>query len=125
MLPFIDESDDTGLKTEQGASRYFVVALVIFEDHAEAIGCNRRINLLTQELGYPQNLSFILNITPTGYANVSLRRLLHIISSTSVLYLTRIATSFGDQAFRSSLPSINLPVEWSLRMRSLTSQLLS
>ena len=107
MLPFIDESDDTGLKTEQGASRYFVVALVIFEDHAEAIGCDRRINLLTQELGYPQNLSFILNITPTGYANVSLRRLLHIISSTSVLYLTRIATSFGDQAFRSSLPSIN------------------
>ena len=36
MLVFIDESGDTGRKLEKGSSKFFVVALVIFEDHDEA-----------------------------------------------------------------------------------------
>ncbi|HJT20006.1 MAG TPA: DUF3800 domain-containing protein [Nitrospira sp.] len=58
MLAFIDEAGDTGLKTDQGSSRYFVVALVLFEDHAEAISCDQRIGLLRQELGYPEHFEF-------------------------------------------------------------------
>ncbi|NNN06950.1 MAG: DUF3800 domain-containing protein [Elusimicrobia bacterium] len=37
MLVFIDESGDTGLKVAQDSSEYFVVALVTFEDHDEAV----------------------------------------------------------------------------------------
>ncbi len=40
MLVFIDESGDTGLKIDKGSSKYFVIALVIFEDHEEAIACD-------------------------------------------------------------------------------------
>ena len=35
MLVFIDESGDTGLKIEKGSSRYFVIALVSFEENEE------------------------------------------------------------------------------------------
>ena len=51
MLVFIDESGDTGLKVAQGSSEFFVVALVTFEDHDEATGCDQRIELLKKELG--------------------------------------------------------------------------
>lgn len=51
MLVFIDESGDTGLKVAQGSSEYFVVALVTFEDHDDAAGCDQRIGLLRKELG--------------------------------------------------------------------------
>lgn len=58
MLVFIDESGDPGLKIERGSSRYFVVALVIFEDHEEALACDQRIGLLRKELKYPDNFEF-------------------------------------------------------------------
>ena len=58
MLVFIDESGDTGLKIEKGASRFFVIALMIFEDHDEAIACDQRIQLLKKELGYPPDFEF-------------------------------------------------------------------
>lgn len=58
MLAFIDEAGDTGLKTDQGASRYFVVSLVIFEDHDEALACDQRITLLRKELNYPDHFEF-------------------------------------------------------------------
>jgi len=58
MLAFIDEAGDTGLKTDRGSSRYFVVALVLFEEHDEAEACDQRINLLRKELGYPENFEF-------------------------------------------------------------------
>ena len=50
MLGFLDESGDTGLKIGSGSSRYFVVALVTFEDDSEALCCDHRINHLRQEL---------------------------------------------------------------------------
>lgn len=52
MLVFIDESGDSGLKIEEGSSRYFTVALVVFEDREEATACDQRIELLKRELGW-------------------------------------------------------------------------
>ena len=54
MLVFIDESGDSGLKIEEGSSRYFVVALVIFQDRDEAVACDQRIELLKRELGWQE-----------------------------------------------------------------------
>lgn len=58
MLIFIDESGDSGLKIEAGSSRYFVISLVVFEDHKEAENCDKRISLLGRELGYPDGFVF-------------------------------------------------------------------
>jgi hypothetical protein len=58
MLVFIDESGDPGLKVDKGSSKYFVVAMVIFEDHKEAENCDQRISLLPGELGYPEGFEF-------------------------------------------------------------------
>lgn len=58
MLIFIDESGDPGLKIEKGSSRYFVIALVIFEDQDEALACDQRIRLLRTELKYPEDFEF-------------------------------------------------------------------
>ena len=52
MLLFIDESGDPGLKIEQGSSKFFIVSLVVFEEHDEAIACDQRIELLKRELGW-------------------------------------------------------------------------
>jgi hypothetical protein len=58
MLVFIDESGDPGLKINQGSSRYFTIALVMFEDHEEAEACDQRITLLKRELGWWLNSEF-------------------------------------------------------------------
>lgn len=50
MLVFIDESGDTGLKLDQGSSRYFGVSLVAFDDEDDAKACDQRIQLLKREL---------------------------------------------------------------------------
>ena len=50
MLVFIDESGDTGLTIEKGATRYFVIVMVAFEDNDEALACDKRIELLRREL---------------------------------------------------------------------------
>ena len=51
MLVFIDESGDPGLKLHEGSSAYFIISLVVFEDHDEAIACDQKIQLLKRELG--------------------------------------------------------------------------
>jgi hypothetical protein len=61
MLVFIDESGDSGLKLEQGSSKYFTIALVAFEDREEAIACDQRIGLLKRELGWSGNSEFHFN----------------------------------------------------------------
>jgi hypothetical protein len=58
MLAFIDESGDAGFKLEQGSSRFFTVALIIFEEHDEAIACDHRIGLLRRELGWNDQSEF-------------------------------------------------------------------
>ncbi len=58
MLVFIDESGDPGLKLSQGSSRFFTIALVMFEDKDEAMACDQRIALLKRELGWRENSEF-------------------------------------------------------------------
>jgi len=58
MLVFIDESGDTGLKIEKGATRYFVIVMIVFEDNEEALACDRRIDLLRRELSVPPDFEF-------------------------------------------------------------------
>jgi len=61
MLVFVDESGDPGLKIEQGSSRYFVVALVIFEDNDEAQAADDRITLLRREMRLEPSFEFRFN----------------------------------------------------------------
>ncbi len=58
MLAFVDESGDPGRKIGQGSSEYFVVAIVTFEDHDEALECDRRIDTLRAELRLPPEYEF-------------------------------------------------------------------
>jgi len=58
MLVFVDESGDTGLNIGQGASKYFGIFMVIFEDNDEALSCDQRINLLRRELRLSENYEF-------------------------------------------------------------------
>ncbi|MBU1046450.1 DUF3800 domain-containing protein [Patescibacteria group bacterium] len=58
MLVFIDESGDPGLKMNSGSSRFFTIALVVFEDYDEATNCDRRIELLKKELSWSDNSEF-------------------------------------------------------------------
>lgn len=58
MLVFIDESGDSGLKVSEGSSRFFTVALVVFEDLEEASACDLRIMLLKKELGWSTDQEF-------------------------------------------------------------------
>ncbi len=53
MLVFIDESGDPGLNIEGGSSKYFIVALVAFDDHDEALAADDRISGLRKEQGFP------------------------------------------------------------------------
>lgn len=61
MLLFIDESGDTGRKINQGSSKYFVVILVLFEDHEDAVACDQKISILRQELHLPEYYEFKFN----------------------------------------------------------------
>lgn len=58
MLTFIDESGDPGLKLDQGSSRFFTVAFVIFEESDEATACDQRIELLKKEIGWDRKSEF-------------------------------------------------------------------
>lgn len=64
MLAFVDEAGDPGLKLEKGSSRYFIVTLVIFEEHDEAEAADSRIGLLRRELGLQSDFEFHFTETP-------------------------------------------------------------
>jgi|ERR1051326_3364932 hypothetical protein len=61
MLVFVDESGDPGRKIENGSSRFFVVALVIFEEESEAEAADQRIGLLRRELRINPAFEFRFN----------------------------------------------------------------
>ena len=61
MLVFVDESGDAGMKVAQGASKFFVVTAVLFEDRDEANQCDERINLIRTELGLSEHFEFHFN----------------------------------------------------------------
>lgn len=58
MLVFLDESGDPGLAIEKGASKYFTIALVVFEDNEEATACDQRIDLLRKEIRWKKGEEF-------------------------------------------------------------------
>ena len=58
MLGFFDESGDPGLKVSNRSSRYFVVALVTFDEDEVALQCGRRIDELRRELAVATNYEF-------------------------------------------------------------------
>lgn len=72
MLIFIDESGDPGLKIDAGSSKYFVIALVGFENHEEASAVDDRISLLRNEQGFPDNFEFHFNKLKTAYRRLFL-----------------------------------------------------
>ena len=61
MLLFIDESGDAGFKFDSGSSKYFVVALLVFEDHDEASAVDDRINVLKREIHLSDRSEFHFN----------------------------------------------------------------
>lgn len=58
MLVFIDESGDTGRKIDRGSSPFFVVSMVLFNDHDEALALDKKINLLKRELRLSESYEF-------------------------------------------------------------------
>ncbi|MDD5199827.1 MAG: DUF3800 domain-containing protein [Terrimicrobiaceae bacterium] len=61
MLVFIDESGDPGMKLAEGSSLYFTVAMVVFEDHEEAVAADQRIGLLRREWRFAEGFEFHFN----------------------------------------------------------------
>lgn len=58
QLIFIDDSGDPGFKTNNGASRMFVIACVIFDDDVDAEFASASIRLLKKQLGWKQEREF-------------------------------------------------------------------
>ena len=58
VLAFVDESGDTGIRRIGGTSRFFVVAVVIFQDNDAAQNCDDAIERLRRELDLPANYEF-------------------------------------------------------------------
>jgi hypothetical protein len=54
----IDDSGDPGFKFDKGSSRFFVIALVIFDDELEAEKTAIAIKELRRELGFPEDVEF-------------------------------------------------------------------
>lgn len=67
MLVFIDESGDPGMPPGNGASDYFTVTLIIFEDHEEATAVERRLALLRTELRLPETFEFHFSKLKTAW----------------------------------------------------------
>jgi len=61
MLVVVDESGDSGLKIGQGSSRFFSLALVLFDESREADAVDARIKQLRQELALHKLFEFKFN----------------------------------------------------------------
>lgn len=58
MLIFIDDSGDPGFKLSKGSSRFFVIAMVIFDDELEAEKTAVAIKELRRSLKFPDDVEF-------------------------------------------------------------------
>ena len=58
MLVFIDEAWDSGFKFDKNSSKYFTIWMVIFENDEDAEYCNKRIDLIKNELKLPKTYEF-------------------------------------------------------------------
>jgi len=66
MLLFIDESGDPGREIDRGSSKYFIVALLAFENHNDASAVDERIDLLRVEMGLTDHFEFHFNKMKPG-----------------------------------------------------------
>jgi hypothetical protein len=58
MIIFIDDSGDAGFKIDKGSTRYFIIALVIFDDELEAEKTAVAIKELRRKLCFSDNAEF-------------------------------------------------------------------
>jgi hypothetical protein len=58
MLAVIDVSGDVGMKLASGSSRFFTLALVLFQDLLVAQACDRHITTIRKDLGLPVDTEF-------------------------------------------------------------------
>lgn len=61
MLVFVDESGDSGMRSKQGSSAYFVISAVIFEENEAAEECDAEIEALRKVLFKGANREFHFN----------------------------------------------------------------
>jgi len=73
MLVFIDESGDPGMPPGNGASAFFTVTLVVFEDRDEAAAVEQRIELLKRELNLPTGFEFHFSKLKSAWREAFLR----------------------------------------------------
>lgn len=91
MLCFVDESGDPGLKTDIGSSKYFTVALVLFEDNEEAIACDKRINKLRSDLNLAVDYEF-------RFSKISERRKIEFFNSVLPFNFFYLAVTINKSA---------------------------
>jgi len=58
MLVFIDDSGDPGFKLDKGSTKYFIIAMVIFDDDLEAEKTAVAIKEFRRELKWPDYREF-------------------------------------------------------------------
>lgn len=58
MQIFIDESGDPGFRIEEGSSRFFIVALIIFNDHSQADKATSALNNLKKQWKKKESFEF-------------------------------------------------------------------
>ena len=61
MLVFIDDSGDAGFKIDKGASKYFVICCVVFDDDLQAEKTSTAIKELRRELKFSEKMEFKFN----------------------------------------------------------------
>lgn len=75
MLVFIDDSGDPGFRIEKGSSRFFIIALIIFEDTLEAEKTSLTIKELRRELKVSDQYEFKFNKTDNRFKKTFFTRI--------------------------------------------------
>lgn len=76
MLVFIDESGDTGLDIAKGATKYFSMFMVVFEENDEALACDQRVELLRRESRLDHKYEFHFHRNSNRIRNVFFKAVL-------------------------------------------------
>lgn len=113
MLVFIDDSGDPGFKLDGGSSKFFIIALVIFNDDLEAEKTALAVKELRREVGFPDDAEFKFSKSSKSIREKFLNRVTDfdfkvraIVFDKSVLYseeLKNNRNSFYSYAIKSVL----------------------
>ena len=108
MLALIDESGDSGFKIGKGSSKYFTIALVIFEDDDEAIACDNRIEILKRELGWITRSEFHFKSNSDKIREAFFRAVLPYNFFYYGFVLNKYSTKFYMESFKSKRLHVKL-----------------